>query len=131
MLRLVAKETDLACDPFVRTEQTARQRVDRDGQDQIEQHGREESREDVVRRSRLAEHVTQHERGDLVEDRDDRDRQHRRVRAVTSGRLAVAPRPITGDRQEERGEAERAEHAGVHQQPRTETGDCAEDRAAQ
>jgi hypothetical protein len=92
---------------------------------------RSERGEDVVRRRRLAEHVAQHESGELVEHGDDRDRQHRRVRAITSRRLAVAARPVAGDGQEQGGEAERAEHAGVREQTDTEPGDRAEDCAAQ
>src|SRR5207244_4036916 len=43
----------------------------------------------------------------------------------------VAPVPVAADRRQHRGEAERAEHAGVCEQPGAEAGDRAEHRAAQ
>ena len=70
------------------------------------------------------------ERADRVEDGDDGDGEQRRVRAVASGRLAVAADPEAGEREQERGEAERAELGDVEQEPGPEAADRAEDRAA-
>ena len=71
----------------------------------------------------------QDERADRVEDRDDGDGEQRRVRAVASGRLAVAADPEAGEGQEERGEAERAELGDVEHEAGPEARDRAEDRA--
>ena len=80
-------------------------------------------------RSRLAEQEVHDERPDGVEHRHDGDGQERCVRAVASRRLAVAPDPEAGEREQERREAERAEACDVEQQARPEAGDRAEDRA--
>ena len=80
-----------------------------------EQRDRQLARDDP-RRGRLAEHEAQQDLPVGVEDRDDRDRQVRRVEAVARGRLAVAADPEAGDREQQRREAERAERRGVEQQ---------------
>ena len=57
--------------------------------------------------------------------------EERRVGAVAAGRLAVAADPVAGDREQQRGDAERPEVRRVDEQPGPEAGDGAEDRAAQ
>src|SRR4029450_2777371 len=85
--------------------------------------------QDDLGRSGLPEEEVHDERPDRVEHGHDRDGQERRVRAVASRRLAVAPDPEPGEREQERREAERAEPRDVEQQARPEAGDRAEDRA--
>ena len=51
--------------------------------------------------------------------------------AIASGRLAVAPDPVAGDRQHERRETEPAERRGVDEQPGEEASACADDRPAE
>src|SRR5262249_21104128 len=79
----------------------------------------------------LAEHEPENERGDLVQERDHPNREQRCVRPVAPRGLAVAPSPITGEGQQQRGKAERSEDASVCEQPRTESGHRAECRATQ
>ena len=57
------------------------------------------------------------------------DGEQRRVRAVASGRLAVAADPEAGEREQERGEAERADLRDVEHEPGPEAGERSEDRA--
>ena len=80
---------------------------------------------------RLAEQEVQDERAERYEHRHDGDREERRVRAVAAGRLAVAADPVAGEREQERGDAERPEVRRVDEQPGEEAADRAEDRAAQ
>src|SRR5579871_2980437 len=71
------------------------------------------------------------EEPDLVENRDDRDGEVRRVRAVAPGRLPVAADPEAGEREDERREAERRERGGVDDESGEEPADRAGDAAAQ
>ena len=72
-----------------------------------------------------------HEEPDLVEDCDDRDREVRRVRAVSSGRLPITTDPEAGEREDERRQAERRERRGVDDQTGEETPERAGDAAAE
>ena len=53
------------------------------------------------------------------------------MRAIASGRLAVAPDPVSGDRQHERRQAELAERRGVDEQPGEEAARRTDDRTAE
>ena len=53
------------------------------------------------------------------------------MRAATAGRLAVASGPVAGQRQQQRGEAERPERGHVDDQPGEEPGDGSGDRPAE
>ena len=53
------------------------------------------------------------------------------MRATAARRLAVAARPVAGDRQHERGDAEGVERDDVEQEPAAEAGHGAGDRATQ
>src|SRR5712691_128061 len=127
----LAKQAYLSGNPFARMQQSPGQRVDGNRQDQIQDDRRCQPAEDATRRRRLAQDETEHDRGSLIQEGDDSDRQHGGVRPVAAGRLAVAAGPVARECEQERGEAERAEDAGVGKQSRGETGHGAEDRAAE
>ena len=117
---------------LARRQQPADERVDRQRQQQVQQRSPAAApRRDDAGRRRVAEHEAEDERADRVEHRDDGDREQRRVRAVAPGRLAVAADPVAGERQQQRGDAERPEVRGVDEQAAEEAGGRAEDRPAQ
>jgi hypothetical protein len=49
----------------------------------------------------LAEHEVQEQQAERIEHRHDGDGEERRVRAIASGRLAVASDPVAGEREHE------------------------------
>ena len=97
--------------------------VDRHGQQQVEGDALEERVEqDDAGRRRLAEDEAERQAPERVEEGDDRDREERRVGAVAAGGLAVAPDPVAGQRQQQRGEPERLEGRRVDDEAREESG---------
>src|SRR5919201_949536 len=110
----------------------ADERVHGQRQNQVEEDLRRQAiDEDDARRRVLPEHEVQRERADRVGDRDDADGDERCVRPVAPGRLAVAPDPVAGDREEKRRDAERVQVGRVDHEPRAESSDRAGDRPAQ
>src|SRR3954453_3005287 len=89
-LTRLAKEPHLARGPVARPQEPPSESVDRDRQDQIQEHGREQAREDQTARSILSQHETQNERSDLIQNRDHRYRHHGRLSSIASGGLAIA-----------------------------------------
>ena len=71
------------------------------------------------------------EAADRDEHGHDDDREERRVQAVAPGGLGVAPGPVAGDGEQQRGHAERVERQDVEQETAAEPGDGAGDRAAE
>src|SRR6478609_7431629 len=122
------REPLLAKEPYLRrgldrpgqSEEPPRERVDRQ---RLEQHR--------PGRDLVAEQVVQDQRAELDEDRRDRDRHVRRVATVAARGLAVAADPVAGDREQQRGDAERGEVGRVDDQAGEEAGARAVDRAAQ
>src|SRR5262245_10544163 len=113
-------------------EDPAAERIHRDGEDEVQDDLRGQGVDQaVLGRDRVTEQVMHPEVAQRVEDRDDGDRQERRMRAVPAGRLAVAADPVAGERQEQRARAERLQVRGVDEEPGVEACDRAEDRASQ
>src|SRR6266576_2979794 len=113
-------------------EEPATERIDRQRQDQVEdQLEGERVQQYSGSGRRFPEHVMEDERADRVEQRHDRDGDERCVRAVSAGRLAVAPDPVAGDGQQERGDAEGLQRRRVDDEAGAETGGRAEDRSAE
>src|SRR5215210_709018 len=130
---LLAKEPDLrrALRSRREREQPPRDRVHGEGEKQVQRDLRRERFEQhAPGRDRVAEQVVQEQRPDLYEDGRHGDRDEGRMAAVTAGRLAVAADPVAGDRQEQRGDAERAQGGRVDEQPGREAGGGAIDRPA-
>src|SRR5712691_10860584 len=96
----LAKQPHLsrAVRPLRRRHHPADERVDGNGQQEVDHHSHgQRVDEDESRRRRLPEHEVQDERAELVQHGDHGDREQRRVCAVATGRLAVATRPVTGE----------------------------------
>src|SRR5262245_33533197 len=79
----------------VADEERAAEREHGGGEQQVEAQGREQSVEDrVLRGDVLAEHEVQRVPADRHQHRQDEHREDRRVEPITTGRLAVASRPV-------------------------------------
>ena len=89
-------------------------------------HDRHERR---ARRDRLAEQEVERDPADSGEDRDREGRDRRRIRAATTGGLAVPAGPVAGEHEQDRGRPERAEAHHVHEQAGDEARDRAGDRS--
>src|SRR5437763_12264279 len=84
-----------------RTKNTPDNRVNRHRKQQVEEDAWQKRVEQHhLRRGVLSQHVAQNECPERVEDRDDEDREERRVAAVASRRLAVPADPIAREREQ-------------------------------
>src|SRR5438445_399779 len=113
---VLAKEAHLpdALRPGRGRKQAPDECVDRPGQDQVERDPLEQGvDQNRARRRRLAEDEVQGEGAERVKEGDQGYRDERRVRAVASGRLAVAADPVADEREQDRGDPERGEVGGI------------------
>src|SRR5918994_229698 len=128
----LAKEAHLLGRPLRATENATDERVDREGEHEVEQHARQErTDESGARVDGVAEHDVQRQGGDGVQDRHHGDREQRRVRAVATRRLAVAADPVTGHGEQQRRLTEPREVRSVQEEPGREPRGGAPDRTAQ
>src|SRR5579864_6459961 len=79
----------------------ADQRVHRRGEHEVHHDRRREASHHSARRCALAEHELDDQDAVRIQERDHRDREERRMPAVASRGLAVAPDPVTGQGQHE------------------------------
>src|SRR5918996_788184 len=113
-------------------ENTADECDQRVSDQEIEGEGRQQdSDEERNGADGRAEHEMEDGRAESKSDRRKRDGDELRLRRRTRRHLAEAPREITHQREEERGEPERLERRHIEDQPSREPGHRPEDRAAQ